>query len=159
MGAQSCAGAAAAVRTISTPSAAQPASQRATLSQGQVHCSGGPWQGSGWRKVRETATVPSTHRARPSEQSICWMGNDPLLDPCGSSPTPRSAIQRARHPRWQPAPQTERPMPRMATQRLFTAPGLSALDEALELLATARVAELAERLGLDLPDALARDLE
>jgi hypothetical protein len=35
----------------------------------------------------------------------------------------------------------------------------SILDEALQLLAAARMPELAERFGLDLTDALARDLE
>src|SRR5690606_8199433 len=39
------------------------------------------------------------------------------------------------------------------------APAGSALDERLEPLGSARVAQLAQRLGLDLPDALAGDLE
>src|SRR5690349_19811842 len=43
--------------------------------------------------------------------------------------------------------------------RLASGPGFSALDEALQLLRAARVAELPQGLRFDLTDALARHLE
>src|SRR5512139_409178 len=49
--------------------------------------------------------------------------------------------------------------PSAKCQEIAGAPLSRLLDEALELLAPARVAQLPERLGLDLADALAGDLE
>src|SRR5262249_4399255 len=56
-------------------------------------------------------------------------------------------------------PQTRNPLSRSAAEGARRSLFASAVDEALELLAAARVPELAQRLRPDLADALARALE
>src|SRR6185312_5334612 len=66
--------------------------------------------------------------------------------------------------RWRPSGRdstsTARAFPATVTvYRWVIAPGRSAFDEALEALAARGMPQLAQGLGLDLADALARDLE
>jgi hypothetical protein len=90
--------------TTSKPSTAHPWSHDATTSHGHAHAPSGPRQGCAIEARRETSTLPSTHRASPSGQSMASTAAPGFdRDAARGPPRPRSWSHLHAQPRSQPA--------------------------------------------------------
>src|SRR5450755_2059553 len=106
--------------------------------------------------------LPPTQRASPSGQSIALTESEPeagderALCPSGPFPAPCWRNQPQAQPRSQAGVEksTIAAAPRLPRRHVRAAIA-SAFDKRFELFATRRMTQLAQRFGLDLPNALA----